>query len=88
MAIQCTSFTGCSWWNVPCKVARGVCLAASGGRSCSLLGRSGPFVLPPQLLQQAACWVTRAACVAAFAVARAACIAAAAVALAACAIAF
>lgn len=82
-SIQCNSFTDCSWWNVPCKVARGVCLAgAAVARAACWVARG--VCVAAAAVAVAACWVARAACVAAALVARAACIAAAAIVLAGC----
>ena len=84
-SIQCNSFTDCAWWNVPCHVARGVCVAAAAiARAACWVARG--VCVAAAAIALAACWVARAACVAAAAVARAACIAAAAIALAVCAV--
>ena len=82
-SIQCTSFTNCAWWNVPCHVARGVCVAAAAiALAACWVARAA--CVAAAAIARAACWVARAACVAAAAVARATCVAAAAIARAAC----
>ncbi len=82
-SIQCNSFTGCAWYNVPCKIARGVCVAAAAiARAACWVARG--VCEAAAAVARAACRVARAACEVAAAVTRAACIAAAAVALAAC----
>ena len=63
--IQCNSFTGCAWWNVPCHVARGVCVAAAAVARAACWVARGVCVLAAE--------TARVACLAGAAIARAAC---------------
>lgn len=81
--IRCNSFNNCAWWNVPCHIARAVCVvAALVALIACLVARIACVVAAA--VARAACWVARAACVVAAEVIRVACLAGAAIARAAC----